>query len=122
MAKDEMNEITPDRWGETIWGSPRVHPPKLFFYFGRSDHWVADRTRDDLIIERAHRGGDDSEWKPRMEVDSTGIPHGFCIGESGHEIADDGNAEADIGVPNKEHSLPVARTCAGYIDQIVRAN
>lgn len=81
MAKDEMNEITEDRWDEDIWGaatesaSPRL---KLIFYFGKRDHWVADHTRDELIAARAYRDGGE-EWKPRMLIDEEGIPHSFPI-------------------------------------------
>lgn len=81
MAKDEMNEITEDRWDEDVWGaateseSPR---PKLIFYFGKRDHWVADHTRDELIAARAYQDGGE-EWKPRMLIDEEGIPHSFPI-------------------------------------------
>jgi hypothetical protein len=40
LAKDEMNNITEDKWDEDIWGiehadaSSVVEIPKLFFYFG----------------------------------------------------------------------------------------
>jgi len=140
MACDEMDEITEDRWDEDIWGAstsastsspassssssaadssaisqPRA-PAKLFFLFGRSDHWVADHTRDELMASRGvqtpggktttdqhvKRGdeearpllgaldyeatgtsiGEGEEWRPWMEIDETGVPHGFCIRES----------------------------------------
>lgn len=148
MARDEMDEITDDRWDEDIWGSlaaaalasssssssvsptntciSESHPPKLFFYFGRADHWVADHTRDELMASRAasqstsHKArtsqlpktiddndrdeseseserttplnkhaseshqdelNDGGKWRPRMEIDESGIPHGFCIRE-----------------------------------------
>lgn len=89
MGKDEMLSISTDKWDSEIWGA--AHPsatgtprPKLFFYFGERDHWVADRTRADLMLARGRRGmhgGTDEEWKPRMEVDDMGVPHGFCICE-----------------------------------------
>lgn len=88
MAADEMRSITQDRWDERVWGASNScssaasgsASPKLFFLFGRNDHWVADSTRDDLIAARAYREGEeDGRWKPKMEVDETGLPHGFCI-------------------------------------------
>ena len=91
MARDEMVTIRSDVWDTEVWGaahqSPSPHPrPKLRFLFGQNDHWVADETRDDLIRARAF--GEDYDgsgikkiehWKPRMEVDEEGWPHGFCI-------------------------------------------
>jgi len=123
-----MDEITEDRWEDDIWGSAlrdtgtsssssspakggvkaavteHHHPPKLFFLFGRKDHWVADHTRDELMaargsinagrssptqIEECRQGlledkghsGAGAEWRPFMEIDESGVPHGFCIRE-----------------------------------------
>lgn len=75
-----MREITSDRWKDEIWGSA-IDPagPRLFFYFGDPDHWVADKTRDELIATRAYREGSEEQWRPRMEIDRMGIPHGFPI-------------------------------------------
>ena len=82
MARDEMNEITADRWDEDIWGaadsSSGVRRPKLVFYFGRDDHWVADHTRDELIAARG-RGKEGEPWKAKMLIDDLGVPHSFCI-------------------------------------------
>ena len=49
-----MQTITSDKWSDDIWGIPSVQEPlaKLFFYFGRGDHWVAERTRDEIIAVR----------------------------------------------------------------------
>lgn len=89
MARDEMKEITEDRWDEEIWGtsiqSPVSKPAKLIFYFGENDHWVADRTRDDLIRARAFKDDQPDERKPRMIIDEDGIPHAFCISECSHD-------------------------------------
>jgi len=88
MARDEMLEITADRWEEDVWGSATpcddYRPPKLFFMFGRSDHWVADRTRDEMIAARALQPGEGEDWKPKMEIDETSVPHGFCIRRSSY--------------------------------------
>ncbi|TKA44528.1 hypothetical protein B0A49_12650, partial [Cryomyces minteri] len=85
MAKDEIATITEDRWDDELWGaavassSPKT---KLFFYFGENDHWVADRTRDELIAARAYQTTRGEEWRPKMEIDQNNIPHGFCIKHS----------------------------------------
>lgn len=84
MARDEMNEITEDRWDDEIWGcaepTTAFPRPKLIFYFGKNDHWVADHTRDQLIAARASNGVE--SWKPKMYIDQLDIPHSFCIRES----------------------------------------
>ena len=86
MARDEMNEITEDRWDKDIWGvaGPVIghHQPKLIFYFGTNDHWVADHTRDELIATRGRRPGRDEDWKPVMLIDDESVPHSFCISRS----------------------------------------
>ena len=79
MARDELRQITTDKWDSEIWGATHAHS-RLIFYFGAEDHWVAQRTRDDLIAVRGRQ--DEGEvWKPVMEIDESRIPHGFCIGE-----------------------------------------
>jgi hypothetical protein len=85
MGADEMRQITSDKWDNEIWGA--AHPPKhgiarpkLFFYFGENDHWVSDRTREDLMKLRGRANREDV-WKPKMEIDDQGVPHGFCICE-----------------------------------------
>ncbi|KAK8169965.1 hypothetical protein IWX90DRAFT_194805 [Phyllosticta citrichinensis] len=57
MAREELRIITDDKWDAELWGaaspSPLLQPrPKMYFLFGRQDHWVADSTRDDLIASR----------------------------------------------------------------------
>lgn len=92
LAQHEMQTITTDKWDDEIWGvvtdNAKVSErTKLFFLFGTDDHWVADETRDELIAARAARaaGGEGGEvgeeGKPFMEIDESGIPHGFCISE-----------------------------------------
>lgn len=89
MATDELQTITHDAWDAEVWGAAEPSPvgvarPKLFFLFGKEDHWVADETRDELIKARGRARAekrDEEKWKPVMEVDESGIPHGFCIGE-----------------------------------------
>ncbi|KAF2181869.1 hypothetical protein K469DRAFT_588844 [Zopfia rhizophila CBS 207.26] len=103
MARDEMNTITTDAWDTEIWGAahPSLNPwprPILRFLFARSDHWVANETRDELIkVRGANEAGDVEEWKPKMEIDEEeGWVHGFCIS-----------------------NIPVAEKVKGYIDDIV---
>jgi len=83
MARDEMSEITEDRWEEEIWGAsvsdPNTTQAKLILYFGEEDHWVADHTRDELIHTRAFKEDRPDDRKPRMVIDEDHIPHGFCI-------------------------------------------
>ncbi|KAL2074367.1 hypothetical protein VTL71DRAFT_8145 [Oculimacula yallundae] len=88
MAKDEMDFITEDKWDEDIWGiehqdlTSKTRTPKLIFYFGQNDHWVADHTRDALIAARGREDEDMKSSKPIMLIDNGGIPHGFCIRHS----------------------------------------
>lgn len=75
-----MSTITEDKWDDEIWGvaaeEEGEEKTKLVFLFGTGDHWVKDETRDALIKARAGRDG---VAGPVMEVDGSGIPHGFCI-------------------------------------------
>lgn len=152
MAADEMRSITADAWDDTIWGAaapaitesnnaePSVERPKLFFYFGRSDQWVADKTRDDLIASRAYQpmpadppqildgnntnGDSSNEWirdsRPRMEIDELGTPHGFCIRELSilvlrqylHELR-------SLLTSRVGHSERIAEVVAGYLRPIL---
>ena len=81
-----MNQITKDRWNEEIWGSANPAPgcpaPKLRLYFGADDHWVEDRSRDEMIKLRGWREGGEA-WKAKMDIDEEGVPHSFCIREFG---------------------------------------
>jgi hypothetical protein len=97
LACDEIATITEDKWSDEIWGATHPSPtgvprPRLYFYFGEQDHWVSSKTRDELLRLR----GGEEEWKPTMEVDGRGIPHGFCI----------------------SHSVPVAEKVVEYVREI----
>lgn len=76
MAADEMRTITSDKWTDDIWGVATAKEPitKMFFYFGRNDHWVAEKTRDQILKCRDGTG-------PRMFVCEDGLPHAFCLSE-----------------------------------------
>jgi pimeloyl-ACP methyl ester carboxylesterase len=94
MAADEMKEIGRDAWGEEVWGVIHAskkefedrelrlwEPAQLFFYFAKSDHWVADRTREAIIDTRGGKGG---IGKPRMTVaEENELVHGWCIRNNG---------------------------------------
>ncbi|KAL8716604.1 MAG: hypothetical protein Q9225_006082 [Loekoesia sp. 1 TL-2023] len=103
LGKDEMDQITDDRWGKEVWGAATERgtnsrdtiSSNLFFFWGRSDAWVAQKTRDDLIAARGLRESQtlkkwssssltsslEDSWKPTSYIDD-GIPHGFCIKHS----------------------------------------
>lgn len=78
MAADEMRTITSDKWSDDVWGAASAREPlaKLFFYFGRNDHWVADQTRDEIVAVRGQKGG---QAGPTMVVCEEGLPHAFCL-------------------------------------------
>ncbi|KUJ12727.1 uncharacterized protein LY89DRAFT_622679 [Mollisia scopiformis] len=88
LAKDEIDFITEDKWDEDIWGieheetDQKPHIPKLIFYFGEKDHWVANHTRDALIAARGRIDIESSSSKPVMLIDENGVEHGFCIRHS----------------------------------------
>jgi hypothetical protein len=120
MASDELRSITIDKWDDEVWGivsePHRVHlstspssssqqpvsntnsgkaviaqPPKTIFYFGKSDHWVAEKTREDIIRSRGSikgttttgNGNGDviSRKRPKMVICEEGLPHAFCLSE-----------------------------------------
>ncbi|KAJ6110701.1 hypothetical protein N7486_002936 [Penicillium sp. IBT 16267x] len=80
MAADEMRTITSDKWTDDIWGIGCASEPitRLFFYFGRNDHWVAEKTRDEIIALRGREEG----LGPKMFVCEEGLPHAFCLKHS----------------------------------------
>lgn len=90
MARDEMNQITQDRWDEDIWGAATPYQgfprPRIVLFFGTDDHWVANHRRDELITARATWSG---QWKPKILIDDTGIPHSFCTRELTPKSEDD---------------------------------
>jgi hypothetical protein len=77
MAADEMRTITSDKWADDVWGVAHALEPitKMFFYFGVNDHWVAEKTRDDIIATRGEKDGPG----PKMFVCEEGLPHAFCL-------------------------------------------
>jgi hypothetical protein len=92
MAGEEMRTIREDKWGEEVWGAANIvmhgqkkggdvvvdgkdqgtSIAKLVFYFAKTDHWIADQTRDDLLKSRGRLDEEGEDWKPRMVVDREG--------------------------------------------------
>ncbi|KAJ5908280.1 hypothetical protein N7495_000962 [Penicillium taxi] len=116
MAADEMRTITADKWTDDVWGLDHQggHIAKMFFYFGRKDHWVAEKTRDEIVAIRGRKDG----LGPRMFVCEEGLPHAFCLSKLFHMIP-------EIGLKwcaNRlvEYSDAMARKVAGMIRDIGR--
>ncbi|KIW97144.1 uncharacterized protein Z519_02536 [Cladophialophora bantiana CBS 173.52] len=66
MARGEMNEIRRDKWGEEVWGASHsgawtaeddhgrsAKSPRLFFWFAKKDHWIANVTKEAIFDSRA---------------------------------------------------------------------
>ncbi|KAJ0416527.1 hypothetical protein BJY00DRAFT_326240 [Aspergillus carlsbadensis] len=91
MAADEMRTITSDKWSDDVWGvsspsaaeieSKLAPPAQLFFYFGRNDHWVAERTREEIVTSRGSANEKEGNG-PRMVVCEEAVPHAFCLRHS----------------------------------------
>ena len=90
MGADEMQTITTDKWADDIWGigtgdaSAEKPAPRLVFYFGQNDHWVAEQTRDEIMALRGRKGSNGGG--PRMLVCEDGVPHAFCLSEYSSSI------------------------------------
>ncbi|OJZ82739.1 hypothetical protein ASPFODRAFT_63918 [Aspergillus luchuensis CBS 106.47] len=94
MAADEMRTITTDKWSDDVWGiassgentNDKVHnddnssTSRMFFYFGRNDHWVAEKTREEIIQAKAKSSS--MVGGPTMVVCEDGLPHAFCLRHS----------------------------------------
>ena len=107
MGKDELQEMTHDKWPADFWRGPmssvsvadgalsspeKVDRPKLYFYWGGDDHWIDNGTRDALIATRAGSGQPGETGRPHMEIDTSGVPHSFCISmRSSPELSTIGN-------------------------------
>lgn len=92
MAADEMRDIGADKWSDEIWGLSGPSEisnqqtnklTKLIFYFGRDDHWVAEKTRDEIIRAKSPKSDASglNNRGPTMMVCDDGIIHGFCVGK-----------------------------------------
>ena len=127
MAKDELREMAEDKWSDELWGLPKIQEattlamtdeslsgrntsaeastgkaiiPRLYFYWAREDHWIANSTRDAVIASRAwQQGGSSGEsGKPFMEIAADDVPHAFCL----------------------RHNESVAKKCAEYVKDVQR--
>ena len=85
LARDEMRIITEDRWGEEVWvasgkehGTGGAGRKKLFFLFAKNDHWVADRTREEIL---KFRGGEEGRRRGRTVIvdENEGLVHAWCL-------------------------------------------
>ncbi|KAL4792373.1 hypothetical protein BDV19DRAFT_254971 [Aspergillus venezuelensis] len=83
MATDEMRVISADKWDDDVWGlctpEQRKPPNSMYFYFGRNDHWVAERTREDIISLRGNSKTKSGGAGPKMVVCEESVPHAFCL-------------------------------------------
>ena len=88
LARDEMRTITQDEWGEEVWsasgnvdGKGRPGRMKMFFLFAKNDHWVADRTREEILNAR---GGEEGRQRDRTVVvdEEKGLVHAWCLKQS----------------------------------------
>ncbi|KIW71322.1 hypothetical protein PV04_03504 [Phialophora macrospora] len=89
MASWEMKEIRKNRWGNEVWGAShgetsavaaqeeKYSSPRLFFWFTKEDHWVADVTREAImethapraVVQRHHV----AEPAERAEIEGTAV-------------------------------------------------
>jgi hypothetical protein len=110
MARLELREIRDDKWGEEVWGATASggdggdddegdavcevgKNPRLYFWFAKQDHWVADVTREEILRGRGKTGFVESEddlqsenyhsartRTPRIRIDETGgLVHAWCL-------------------------------------------
>lgn len=80
------------------------------------DHWVADHVRDELIEAHARSEGATESSKPKMMIDTNGVPHAFCISEYDLEVYFTMHSDMD-----SDHSELMAEKVKSMIDEIVMA-
>ncbi|KKY39579.1 hypothetical protein UCDDA912_g00468 [Diaporthe ampelina] len=96
LGMDEMAVISEEAWAEELWeiGDEAVahdtEVPKFYIFFGKNDHWVANKYRDEFIVEReAHASREDAprhkRGRTRIEIDEGNLPHDFCTKTSDSE-------------------------------------
>lgn len=84
MAKQELVSIGTDDWGPEVWGNADAvnngewageGGPQLYFLFAKTDHWVADKTRDEIRRTRGRKDG-----RGTVHVDEkSGLVHAWCL-------------------------------------------
>lgn len=93
LGMDEMAVISEEAWAEELWeiGDEAVahntDVPKFYIFFGKKDHWVANKYRDEFIVKREEHASRESAPKhkrarTRIEIDEGNLPHDFCTSES----------------------------------------
>lgn len=80
LGKSELVTIREDIWEEELWDVVRssdgkVEQPKFFLFYGKHDHWIANKAREEFIHSR-------KDSKTRIVVDEGDLPHAFCTRES----------------------------------------
>ena len=87
MAKEELVTIANDNWGPEVWGHGETVSdaawsgqggPQLFFLFAKKDHWVADKTRDEI----RHTRGRKDDWGSFHVDEQDGLLHAWCLNQS----------------------------------------
>lgn len=89
LGRSEMRTIREDVWEEELWeaaGSSatsesdavphqngNVRGKKFYVFYGREDHWVANKWRDEIVEKRKDVA--------RIIVDEGDVPHAFCTRE-----------------------------------------
>jgi pimeloyl-ACP methyl ester carboxylesterase len=101
MAAAELKEIRADQWGEEVWGAAvdeeegdttRVikasgstrRSPRLYLWFAKEDHWVADITREEILRSKVRAEGENGgRTRPTIVIDETaGLVHAWCLEQS----------------------------------------
>jgi pimeloyl-ACP methyl ester carboxylesterase len=84
MAKEELVEISVDKWGAEVWGASHEAQvgawsgqggPHMYFLFAQTDHWIASKTKDEIQRTRGRRDG-----LGDFAVDEKdGLVHAWCL-------------------------------------------
>jgi pimeloyl-ACP methyl ester carboxylesterase len=101
MAAAELKEIRADQWGAEVWGAAvdeeegdttRVikasgstrRRPRLYLWFAKEDHWVADITREEILRSKVGTEGENGgRTRPTIVIDETaGLVHAWCLEQS----------------------------------------
>ncbi|KAI1336351.1 hypothetical protein F5Y15DRAFT_418893 [Xylariaceae sp. FL0016] len=83
LGMDEMKVVKQDTWGQELWEvaheaeAHQTRAPKFYFFYGRNDHWISDRYRDEFIEKRQRQ-----IERTRFIIDEGNLPHAFCIRHS----------------------------------------
>lgn len=87
MGKQELVTIAADDWGEEVWGNGKsvnngewagIGGPQLYFLFAKTDHWIATKTRDEILSTRGRIDGVGAFHVDEKE----GLVHAWCLRQS----------------------------------------